>query len=115
MNQLLSISPLLFGMVIGFAIFILIIVKCEQTYRLVNQNRKIYIFKVSVALAVWGGLSLLLLIFLSGYMMGLAHTPYPGTTSDFSLIFTFWVMELIYGGVGWLLVLWMKRPEEVRD
>ncbi|MDX6289501.1 MAG: hypothetical protein QOH42_1300 [Blastocatellia bacterium] len=112
MNQLLSISPL-FGLVIGCAIPILIIVKCEQAYRLVNQNRKIYIFKASVALAVWGGLSLLLLIFLSGYMMGLAHTPNPGTTSDLSLIFTFCVMELIYGGVGWLLVLWMKRREEV--
>ena len=113
MNQLLSISPLLFGMLIGFAIPILIIVKCEHTYRLVNQNRKIYIFKATVAVAVWGGLSVLLLSFLSGYNMGLAHTPHPGTTSDLSLIFTFWVMELIYGGVGWLLVLWMKRREEV--
>jgi hypothetical protein len=48
-----------------------------------------------------------------GRSVSRAHTPDPGTTSDFSLVFTFWVMELIYGGVGWLLVLWMKRREEV--
>ncbi len=113
MNQLLSFSPLLLGLVIGFAIAILIIVTWEQTYRIVNQHRKIYVFKALIALAVWGGLSLILLTFLSGYMMGLAHTPHPGTTSDLPLIFTFWVLELIYGGFGWLLILWMKRREEV--
>ncbi len=113
MNQILSISPLLLALVIGFAIPILIIVKCEQTYRLVNQNRKVYIFKAVIALTVWGGLSLFLMIFLAGYTMGMAHTPNPGKTSDLSLVFTFWVMELVYAGVGWLLIHWMKSREEV--
>ena len=113
MNQLLSISPLFFATAIGLAIPILIILKCEHTYRLVNQNRRIYVFKAVVALAVWGGLSLFLLTFLAGYMMGLAHTPHPGSTTDLSVVVTFWAMELVYAGVGWLLVLWMKRREEV--
>src|SRR5687768_16989182 len=112
MNRLLSSSPLFLAMAIGLAIAILIIVKCEQTYRLVNQNRRIYVFKAAAALVVWCGLSLILLTFLAGYMMGLAHTPDPGSNADLSVVVTFWAMELVYAGVGWLLVLWMKRREE---
>ena len=112
MSQLLAASPLLFGLLIGALIPILMVVRCAQTYQAVNKDLKIYVFKACLSLGVWGGLSLFLIIFLSGYMMGLAHTPNPGTTNDRSLIFTFWGLEFVYALVGSLFILWTGRRED---
>jgi hypothetical protein len=112
MNSFISFLPVLIALVTGILVSILIIVKCERTYFLVKKDRNVYIFKAAIALAVWGTLSLFLLIFISGYLMGMTHLQHQHATVELSQVLPYLGLELMYALVGWLLIHWMKRRED---
>jgi hypothetical protein len=110
MDDLLFLLGGFIALAAGVLTPIFILVKAIETYRLVNRDRNVYVFKSLVALGVWVALSLGILFLMFVYVFSSAHR-IPNAPPDWRWLAIFISLTLAYGLIGWGLVRWMMRRE----
>ena len=100
----------LVAVVAGALTPIFVLVKSIETYRFVNKDRGVYIFKASLALGVWFVLSMGMRFLMFVYVFSSAHRG-PGAATDWSWLAIFNLLTLAYSASGFGLVRWMMRRE----
>jgi hypothetical protein len=110
MGDLVFLMGVLMALAAGGLTMTLIIVKAAETYRLVNKDRAVYIFKAGLALGIWGVLSLGLMFLMFIYLYSAPHRA-PHAPTPWSWLAVFISLIVGYGLVGWVLVRWMMKRE----
>jgi hypothetical protein len=108
MADLLFIVGFYLALAAGLLTPILILVKAIETYRLVNIDPNVYIFKSIVAMSVWLVLSLGMSFMMFVYVFASAHRD-RNATPNWTGVIVFVSLTLMYSLFGWGLVRWMMR------
>lgn len=110
MGDSLFLIGVLVAVLAGALTPIFVLVKSIETYRLVNKDRAVYIFKAGLAFGVWFALSMGIMFLMFVYVFSSAHRT-PGAATDWSWLAVFNLLTLAYASAGFGLVRWMMRRE----
>jgi hypothetical protein len=90
------------------------IIKSVETYRDVNRDRAVYIFKALLAMAAWGVLTCGMLFMLFAHVYGMAHRVNREVPPDWRAALILLALAGVYGLAGVGLVYWMSCKEEIQ-